>query len=319
MKNILGIDIGYGDVKVITGTSDGQIHKKFKYPSVIGITKRNEYVNDSRIFDFNEHSYYVGDSAMNLPSDNLIDITQYKNLEYYAPLFLGYTCSLLDIEPDIIVTGLSKAQIKNSGHFKAGLQNFELNSKKFSFDNVFVLPQGAGSKLCINKYGNNFPNEQSEFTGDTTFVGCDIGFNTLDMFLVTDGKTSPTLFEGLENEGIMKVAKKIARRVKEEYNRNITLHEAKEILDTGAYKLRGKTHDFSDFARSVKKEYLKELLELVESKYGNILDKCDFISLSGGGSAIFNATEDGFISVPKTAHEFYNSIGFYLFGCTKAQ
>jgi plasmid segregation protein ParM len=318
MKTILGIDIGFGDVKITVGTSEGQVDKQFKFTSTIGITKRNEHVQDSRIYDFKNHSYYVGENALHLPSENLIDITDYKNLEYYAPLFLHHAMKLIGFEPDVIVSGLSKAQIENSGHFKEGLMNFEVDGKQYRFGEVYILPQGAGSKLTIDKYGNNFPNHQQEFTGATSFVGCDIGFNTLDMFLVTDGKTSPNLFEGIEREGVMKIATLVAKKVKELHGRTITLHEAKEVIDTGIYKLRGTKHEFKAYVDEVKKSYLKELLGLIETKYGKILDKCDFISLSGGGSTIFKSTDDGFIRVPKTKHEYYNSIGFFLFGCTKA-
>jgi hypothetical protein len=318
MKKILGIDIGYGDVKVTVGTQDGNIEKQFKFTSTIGITKRNEYVQDSRIYDFKEHFYYVGDNALHLPSENLIDITDYKNLEYYASLFLYHAIKMIGYKPDIIISGLSKSQIENSGHFKEGLMDFEVNGERFIFNEVYILPQGAGSKLTIDKYGNNFPNEQEEFMGNTTFVGCDIGFNTLDMFLVTDGKTSPNLFEGIEREGVMKIATQVAKKVKEVHGRQITLHEAKEIIDTGTYKLRGQKHPFKEYVDEVKKSYLKDLLSLIETKYGKILDKCDFISLSGGGSAIFKSTDDGFIRVPRTKHEFYNSLGFFLFGLSKS-
>lgn len=307
-----------GNIKVVEGTSDGTILKKFKFPSTIAITQKSEFVTDSRIYDFKGHSYYVGESALNSPSENLIDITEYKNLEYYTPLFFAHALKEINETPDIVVTGLSKAQIQFSGNFKNNIQEFEVNDEQYKFDTVFVLPQGAGSKLTIDKYGDNFPSEQTEFSGKTTYVGIDIGFNTLDMFMVTDGKTSPTLFEGIENEGVMKVAKLVARKVHEEHGRSITLHEARDILDSGLYKLRGKTHDFSTFVKDIKKDYLKSLLSLIETRYGKIIDKCDFISLSGGGSYFFKSTGDNFIKVPKNDGEYYNSLGFYLFGNTKA-
>ena len=97
MKTVLGIDIGFGDVKVTLGTSDGQITKQFKFTSTIGITKRNEHVQDSRIYDFKEHSYYVGENALHLPSENMIDITDNKNLEYYDPLFLFHFLNYLKL------------------------------------------------------------------------------------------------------------------------------------------------------------------------------------------------------------------------------
>lgn len=317
MKYILGWDCGFGDQKVTLMQSDGQIIKQFKFPSMIGITKRNEHVRDNRIYDFKGHSYYIGKSASHLPSENLVSITDYKNLEYYAPLFLYYVLEQIEVKPDIIVGGLSKVHLEQSGHYKAALQNFEVNGETINIDNIFILPQGAGSKLCIDKYGNNFPEELRDFAGDTTFVGCDIGFNTLDMFLVTNGKTSPNLFEGIEREGVMKIATEVAKKVKDLHGRQITLHEAKEILDTGIYKLRGQKHSFQGYVDEVKKNYLKELLVLIEVKYGKILDKCDAIYLSGGGSTIFKSTDDGFIRVPKNKHEYMNSIGFSLYGLTK--
>ena len=317
MKYILGLDIGYGDNKITLANETGEIGKIFKFPSMIGITKKNEFINDNRIYEFKGHNYYVGEHASHLPSENLIEITEYKNLEYYAPLFLYHSLKMIEITPDVIVTGLSKAQIQNSGYFKEALQEFVVNGETFKFQEIYVLPQGAGSKLTIDKYGTNFPQEQTEFHGNSTYVCCDVGMNTLDIFMVTDGKTSPNLFEGIEKEGVMKIATEVAKKVNELHGRQITLQEAKEILNSGVYKLRNVEHDFKDYVAEIKKDYLKNLLNLIETKYGKILDKCNFIFLSGGGSTFFKSTDDGFIKVPKTKHEFYNSLGFGLFGLTK--
>lgn len=314
MKSILGLDIGYGDVKLCFISSSGEIKKICKFPSCIGITKRNEYVSDNRIYEFHDNFYYVGEDALNLPSENLVDITEYKNLEFYAPLFAYKAMKLIGEKPDYIATGLSKAQIQNSGYFKDALSDFEVNKEKYHFDNLYILPQGAGSKLAIDKYGDNFPNHQTEFNGNSTFVGVDIGMNTLDLFLVTNGKTSPNLFEGIEHEGVMKIARAIAKKVEADHGRKISLQEAKNILLTNTYKLRGERFDFSEAIREIKKDYLKGLMILIDEKYNKIIDKCDFIFLSGGGSSFFNsvpnADGNNFIRVPKSNHEYYNALGF---------
>ena len=179
MKTVLGLDIGYGDVKVIYGTSDGQILKQFKFKSMIGITSKNPNIRDNRIFTYkitevdgqgnkklSERDFYIGKDASVLPSKNIVDITDYKNLEFYAPLFLYYAIKQIDTKPDIIVTGLSKAQINSSGYFKSKLLDFTVNEEHLTFDSnsVFVLPQGAGSKKAIDMYGDNFPNKQTEFS-----------------------------------------------------------------------------------------------------------------------------------------------------------
>lgn len=322
---ILGLDIGYGSTKCIL-MDDDKILKKFKIESVVGITQKNSYIKDSRMLDYKDHSFYVGEDALSLPSENLIDITDYKNLAYYAPLFIAKVLKIIapDLDgrmPDMLVSGLSKAQIQYSGHFRETISEFDVDDQHYAFKKVYIIPQGAGSKLCIDKYGSDFPNPQREFTGNSSYIGVDIGFSTLDMFRVVDGKTSASVFEGIEHEGIMKIASKISDLIKEKHKRDIRLHEAKEILDTGIYKLRSEHFNYVKEINEIKKEYIYNLMKLIEEKYGKILDKCDFIFLSGGGSAFFNSTvyEGNEIRVPKSNFEYYNALGMALFGLERSK
>lgn len=317
MKSILGLDIGFGAVKVVFIDRNGEIKNIFKFPSCIGGTQRNEFVTDNRIYEYRENYFYVGSEALNLPSENLVDITEYKNLEYYAPLFAFKAIELIKEIPDVIITGLSKAQITNSGYFKETLQDFTVNDKHLHFDDLYVLPQGAGSKLTIDKYGSEFPKEQTEFTGNDTYVGVDIGFNTLDMFLVTNGKTSPNLFEGIEHEGVMKIAKALAALIKEKFDRSIGLQEAQEILKTKIYKLRGTRNDLSTEIKQIMNNYVGNIKSLINERYDKILDKCSFVFLSGGGAAFFDDSEDSFIRTAHSKPEFYNALGFALWGSQK--
>lgn len=313
---ILGIDIGYGDVKVVTCNEVGEPLKQFKFSSSIGITKANEYIKDSKIYKFKEHDYYVGEDALSLPSESLIDITEYKNLEYYAPLFVAHAIKIIGAIPDVIVSGLSKAQIQFSGYFKNSITNFIVNNIKYEFKNVYIVPQGAGAKLAIDKYSNGYPNLRTDFSGSESYIGVDVGFNTLDIFRVIDGKTSASVFEGIEHEGVMKIASKVAKLISEKHQRTINLHEAKEIIFTGVYKLRGNSYEYKDEIFEIKKQYIKELLELVEQKYGKILDKVDYIFISGGGSRFFKSGvyNDTRILCPENNHEFYNAVGQAMFG-----
>lgn len=310
---ILSVDIGFGDVKVIYGTDD-KIEKQFKFISGISVTKKNPYVDDKRILEYKDHFYYVGDDTTRQPSENRIDLKDYKNLEYYAPVLLYRVLETInDFDPDILVVGLSKAQIDNSGYFEEAIKEFKVQGKDIKFKKVVVVPQGSGAKITTDMYGSHFPKLQDEFMGKTTYVGVDLGFNTLDLFYVMNGETSPALFQGLEHEGVMKIAALVAQEILKNHNREIGLHEAKEILDSGYYNLRGQKHDYKEFVETVKKNYLKKLLILIENHYGKILDKCDFVMITGGGSALFK-NSDGFIRTPSSNHEFYNAIGQYELG-----
>ncbi len=311
---VLGLDIGYSFVKVCVGTGDGQIVKKFKFPSVIGITKHIDGVQNDSIVHYDENYYMVGDDAKHLPSDNIINLDSYKNLEYFGPLLLNHAIKLAKLQRvDIIVSGLSIAQIQSSGYFQAALEHFVVDGKEYSYK-VLLLPQGAGAKLTYDKYGNDFPNEQKEYLGDSTFCIVDIGFNTLDLVLVSKGQTDPNLFQGIEQHGLMKISVQVAKLINENHQRNLSLPEAREVLDTGVYKLRGQKYDYTEEIKKLKSEYLKEIITLVNAKYGNILDKLEFLIIGGGGSYIFNSSSDGFIRVIHKDSEYYNAIGEYLFG-----
>lgn len=323
---ILGIDIGYGDVKVSIGNGESVTHL-FKFSSAIARAKKALAIRDARIVeltlpDGEISPVYVGNNALDLPSKDIIDITDYAALEAYAPAFIHTALEMASVDPlDIkcVVSGLSVAQLDQSGYFKERIKDFVVNGKEYHFDQVFLLPQGAGSKLAFDKYGDHFPEARTE-SNTFTFVGCDIGFNTLDLFYVTRGKTSPNLFEGIQQEGVMRIANNIRLKIKETYERDITLREAKEILDSKSYKFRGNRYDMSAVVDAAVVEYKERILQLIEEHYGDIIDKCDFVCLLGGGAPLVaEYNKDPFFKAVKSGHnsEFYNSIGFYLYGASK--
>ena len=317
MKKVLAIDIGYGSVKVIYGYEDGTIKNQFKFTSIVALIDKDEFIKDKRILDYKDKSYYVGEDALNFPHTCQYDIIDFNNLIYFAPLFLYKALQMIGEIPDVIVCGLSKAQLQYSLTFKEAIQKFTVNNEEFSFENVYILPQGAGSKLAIDTYGVDFPNKQQEFTGLSNYVGVDVGFNTVDIFLVTNGKTSPMYFRGIENEGVMKIAENVQKYIAEEFGKTVKLHEAKEILDEGFYKLRGTKYDLKEVVKVFTENYLKDLLKLIEDNFSDALDKSDYVFLSGGGSALLSDSEDKKIRTPKSNFEYYNAIGFFLYGLNK--
>lgn len=312
---ILGADIGYGDIKIVFMNENKEILKKFKFPSIVGLTKSLEHVENDKIKEYDGNFYMIGENAKHLPSSNMIDIIDYKNLEYFGPLLLQEAIDTAKLgQPDLIVAGLSIAQIDNSAYFEDAISKYTINGKEYT-NKVKILPQGAGAKITVSTYGSNFPTVLKDYLGDKTFVIVDMGFNTLDLVLVNNGKTDPNLFNGIEKQGVMKIASKVAKLIYEKHNRSITLHEAKEVIDSNVYRLRGQRYNYENEIKQIKEDYLKEILKLVETSYPSILDKADFIFLCGGGSSIFKqGSNDGFLRTPESNHEYYNAIGQALFG-----
>ena len=115
----------------------------------------------------------------------------------------------------------------------------------------------------------------------------------------------------------MKIATDVAKLIKEKHNKNLSLQEAKEVLNTGIYKLRGSKTDYTSEIKEIKANYLKEILKIINEKYGNIIDKIEVLIILGGGSYLFANSDDGFIRVVHNNSEFYNAIGEYLYGIKK--
>lgn len=312
-KSVIGIDVGFGDTKVVSGTTDG-ISKLYKFPSVVGSTNKNPLVSDARMMEYNDNFYYVGDLALSLQSSKILDMTHYNNLEVFSPLIIEYILKELGgIKPDVIVCGLSIAHCSNSGHYVAAIQA-HLNKLGLEKTKLKVIPQGLGGKLAIDKYGMNFPGLNQQFTGDLDYLGVDIGFNTLDVFHVIKGITTPGAVRGVEQRGLIMIVASLLAHIKDVYNKSFSTKEGKNILDRGHFTVRGQVFDVSDVISELKDEYLIGLEELLESEFGQILDKVEFMYLFGGGSYLFTEKVSDFYKIPKTEQEYYNAIGNYLYG-----
>lgn len=309
---ILIVDGGYGDHKVVAATLQGDILEIFKFPSILGKTKRNPLVDDDRIISYKNEDFYVGEDALMLQSENIIDITEYSQLEYYEPIFIAYIIGRIKKKPTKLVVGLSQSQIGNSGYYQEALRSFVVNNIEYKFDEVFVLSQGLMSKLTIDKYGDNFPKINQSFLDDKSYIAIDIGNNTLDLFQVINGKASPNLLRGIEKEGIIKICILVKQMILERFNKTISLMEAKNILDVESITIRGDKTILTKELEKLKYDYLQNLMKFAEDQYGKVLDDMHYFYLLGGGSYLFRNMRTKFIKVPNDKNEYYNAIGYLL-------
>lgn len=309
--HVLALDTGYGDCKVVFGDSN-RIINMYKFPSVAAEVNVNELVTDDRVITHKDNSFYIGKDALQVQSSSIIDISTYELLEYFSPMFLYKALRDLQTVPDIIVLGLSISQIKNSGHYKSTIEDFL--RKSGSASKVYIVPQGVISKLAVDKYGIDFPNDTREFTKDSNYVLADIGFNTLDLAQVVNGATSSNLVRGIENRGAILIVNDLIVDIKERHGITLNISEAKDVLSNKMLKRRGVTYKVDDLIESAKNTYIENLKVIIENEFGSIIDKIDSLILTGGGSYILNPGTTGFVKSPSSGSEFYNALGFYLYG-----
>lgn len=316
MSKVLAVDIGWGYNKVCYG-SNNRIETIYKFPSVLAEVEVNELVKDKRVITYEGKSYYIGEDALNMSTSSIIDLSKYEELEFYAPVFVYKALSDIGEVPDKIVLGLSIAQIEHSGHYKDRVTKFLRNSGVTA--DVVVVPQGLMAKLAIDKYGVQFPTETKMHTGEGNYVLCDLGFNTLDLVRVVNGEASTSMVVGIPDKGAIIIVNSIRKAIKDTKRIDLTISEGREVLDRGYLRRRGHNHDMTTVIEAARNNYIKMLQDLIEESFGDVLDKVDNLVLVGGGSYSLAAASDdtGFVKSPSEYAEFYNSIGFFLFGGRK--
>lgn len=309
----LGIDIGFGDVKCIVG-NDSEILSKWKFPSVVAPVEVNEHITDPRAIHYDGNNYYVGNDALKLESEYQMSVDEYRHLEAFTPIILQYVISKLDKSVPItsLVVGLSVAHIQYAKNYYLAVEKY-LESIGSSNTKILVLPQGSGVKLAYDKYGNSFPVDTTNMTSNDNYLICDVGFNTVDLLYVMDGRVSPNRIGGVEGMGLVVVAKLLDGKIKESYsNLEFSIKDLKTILDKGYMQVRGVKVDLREDIKVLKTSYLKLIEGLLEDKYGKVLDKVDYLLLSGGGATYFSDIESAFYRTTGPESCYYNAIGYWL-------
>ena len=120
---------------------------------------------------------------------------------------------------------------------------------------------------------------------------------------------------GIEDRGIVVIVSRLIARVQKRLGISLSVNEGKQLLKDGFWKIRGQKHSFLTEVEEEVKSYVEELMILVENEFGEILDKSDGLILLGGGAYSLQSALTNFIRSPKEYIEFYNVIGFYLYGC----
>lgn len=281
---VLAIDVGYGSVKCCYTNSQGIIRYE-KYISAVGKVGASSVVNDTNAFSFNGQMYYLFDTALKLPNDQLLNLQSYDDLKEASPIIISYLLKKYKVDYDKIVLGLSMAMVENSKDYLNYLStHLALPEERF-----LLIPQGVGSKIAYDKYNRN-PNDPTQYNDVRVknFLGVDIGFNTIDIYQCIGGATSGQTVRGFKDYGVCRIAYRLIDEVRKTTGIEITVQHAKEVLETGILIHRGGTYDFRQKIYEFIKDYLKEVVNLLESNFSKVIDNMDNILFVGGGAALLN-------------------------------
>lgn len=324
---LMGIDIGFGDVK----SSINYNGKKFtiKFPTAITRHQRSEIRgldNSQDVFIYKNARYILGDDAV--ISTNVIPTRNIEFLKEFTPLLvfkvlieiskhIGIDIERLNNSPKKICLGLPLEYYFTEKKFMCDAMKQYMvscisggNQKTYNilFNHVDVRAQGQG---VLNDYmieGGYLK------TIESNILVIDIGFNTVDVLSVANGKSNSMGSYMLEGKGVCQITKELGIEIKEKTGINQTEQKLKDVLRTKSLKIKNETQNLNGTINQVISEYTDLLFREINTKSCTTINNAEKLIFAGGGvyyikdhlSAQFTKE---FVHIPEFP-EFSNARGY---------
>lgn len=276
----LGLDIGFGDVKIAYRNGNGLTTSK--YPTAIHHKARNEnpiYTTDNE-YEFEGGGYVAGEAAKN----GAYGTRSYTFLRKYAPVFAYIALKQLEKAngrmPEQIGIGLPLTYYskENVADMEKRMRRFIVNQEVIDIP-VTVYVQGYG--VLVDYIGGFQPGERDAAAKELLVI--DVGFNTVDIVNVENGKVTRQGSDTMENDGVSRMTEQIISYFRPKHF-DLSPVEAAELLRTGTVRIYGQMEDHSELVREITEEYVGWLFGEIESRYGKRIKKTGKIILAGGGA-----------------------------------
>lgn len=317
-NRILSLDVGFGFTKSAVMEEGIIVQKNKEMDSIVELnaiedTSDLRVINDS-IYDYDGKKFLVGGNALQAVSEEakVLDVTDYETFKYITPILVKKYLAKYKGDFNRIVLTISRAYYEKSGEYK----KFVSDNTGIPASNIYVLPQSAAGKLAIDKMGLDLenPSKKSKYMN---YLIIDGGYNTLDISLVLEGKLMPINMKGYAGMGVIKIAEKLIKHVKELSGEDLSYSKARQIIETRKYVLRGKPYNLEEFIDSSINDYIIEVGRFLEDKYKVQMNNIENIIIFGGLAELIRTKMDvwdtmfepNFVRIPETSSEYYNCIG----------
>lgn len=321
--SVVGIDIGYGDVKIVSDDllAVDDTGCLVSFPTLITPARDTHFkIMDKTVtpIEVDGEKYLIGEDARE--AMNVLDTkyeTWFKENIYLA--FFKKALSYVAPGPIHVVTGLPVSEYdKWHAELKKRLTGeFKVNGNVYEVLSVRVMPQpfGSFSNYIYDTNGRLMNEEALEES-----VGIiDIGNRTTDFILVDSGKWVAEGASGTITIGVSNLFEKIAEQVSENYKVSLTPLKLRESLRSRQIKVYGVVTNIGHIIDREVDFFVKYIEHTSKTHWGSG-GHIDTVLLVGGGAEIFRKYIDKIfphIAVPKDPG-FSNAKGFFKYGMSKA-
>ncbi len=289
MSKIIGLDVGFGFVKV----TDGE--KGFSFPSVVGEGHNKpmfqvgpqQLVNNLSLgLNSDNKIYFVGKSAIRHSQYLYRDLSTDRNkTNDLRALFMGALVLFCNSQENRfkVVTGLPVGrmhmaddiinQVKGRCPVKV-YRNNKINEMDIIVSDVEVVPQPLGTY-----WAQNFnPAREEPLKGRIGII--DVGFRTTDLAVIDEGDYVPEKSRTI-NLGLNTAYKEIGAIIFTNYDLERESYALDEAVIKGTIRVAGDEVDISDMKRKAFERLAANIRVEVNSSWA--LAEFDDLIISGGG------------------------------------
>ncbi|AEK58665.1 ParM/StbA family protein [Acidithiobacillus caldus] len=301
MANIVGMDIGYGNLKVAFGVDTGQPQTEI-YPataipaelvasSLFGGDQEDE--NGIRVL-VDEAAWVAGVPAAAVQRyaprqlhEGYVGSPAWKALAHAGLLLSGFT------EIDVLVVGLPVHHFDDQArrkHLEALLQGTHRVSprRQLVVHTVRVVPQPVGAYIDALNGPWNAEAEQERLSEETCLV-IDPGFFSLDWTLIRAGGRYAPLASGSSLFAVSKVIEEARRRIQHDHGAAPTVAQLEQCLQEHRPAVRVYRQDvpLADYYAKSATNVAKEAFSEMRAMLRQVDEPINYLILAGGGALLY--------------------------------
>ncbi len=269
----LAIDCGYGHVKIKYND------KFYKFPTSVAFAVDTGIAyGDGDTVRYKSEDYYVGENAIVLETFNTTDLNFKLQFD---PLIIYHVLKKLDLVEDAKTGGidltltLSLTDWKHKDEYIEATSNFEADGIEFHFEEITLVPQGAGAYM-------NFMSKHKEHPMSAIII--DIGYNTINYMMYEHGKPQKAHSKGFAGHGVSSIIKAFSTYLESQFSMPFSDSEAQKIFLNGKFVFSGvEREEVSQKIQELKSQFVKRLFNSILTSEKKLLATTEKVILAGGG------------------------------------
>jgi hypothetical protein len=292
---VLGIDIGFGSVKVY---SDGV---EYKFPTAVAYMPSDEVSEVERVNVGGQ--YFVVGRDVKYVASHKIEIPDIRDLIRWSGVFLKYVIDRFG-EFDVIVSGLPPSARGYVSEFEAVLKSVSRDAR------VKILPQGVGILYDVVS--------RDESLEEVMVV--DIGYNTVDCIVAEKAEGVWRKKRGITIEGlglmkaVLLMREQFSSRM--EFLKNWSVSRLVDMFEAGYVVVDGERVDISGYRAEAVRRYEEVLVGRLKAELGDDFRGVESVVLAGGGAYYVSDKYFGKRVIIPEKPEFSQARGYYIAGKT---